>query len=1253
MAEKTRFFPLDITYKELDGKPVIHIFGRTEDKKQICVLFEGFKPYFYALPKKGYDMSEKLNSFKATRNGQQHSIVSYESLRKNYLGGEVDAIKVFVNLPKDVPVLREELKRWEEIESVNENDIPFVKRFMIDKNITPMILHEAEGEFITSSLKVPAFKSSRIEQFSAETLLDPRMLSVDIETYTPSYKEIEPEKNPIIMIALYGSNFRKVLVWKKFSTSLDYVEFVNSEAELIEKFKEAVESYKPDIITGYFSDGFDLPYIKTRADKYKVKLDLGLDFSELKIERRRDTTAEITGIAHLDIFKFIRKIVSGTLETESYSLSSVAYEMLGEKKHEVDLSALSEDWDRSLKDMDRFCEYNLNDASLSYKLAEKLMPIISEMVKITCLTIYDVNRMGFSQLVEAYLLRQAPAFNEIAPNKPSNDEIVKRKMQTYKGAFVFEPKPGLYNNVVVFDYRSLYPTIIGSHNISPGTLNCKCCEGDAKLAPLEESKLWFCKKKKGFIPILIEDLITRRTRIKEIIKSEKDESFAILDARQNSLKLLANSFYGYLGFFAARWYSIECAQATTAFGRYYIKQVIDKAQKAGFNVLYSDSLPYDRHLYVKFKNGDIKLIKIGELYDKYRYQSEIFTLAFDKNKTVFKPVTRVIRHNYDGKLLKINTKYGLTIVTPQHSVYSFDNETSEICLTDASKLKKGDKLISLTNPEVVVSYKKGCIFDIAEFDMGNYSNELFLYLDNLLFPNKKGVCPYCKNKYFLSTHVYAKHPERRQILNKKSLFGWVGGKNAKIRKIPRHWALDEDLAWILGFYCAEGSVSDVRTKSGRKCLLSFGGQDKRLIEKVKLILDAKTSVATAIIEDYDKRINKKMFYYRVQCMPIIALFQYGFGAGKGSEFKKVPWFIFTSEEPIRNAFIKGYLDGDGQSAIEKRYTTHFIRFSTKSKELAMGLDFLLKTTRYSSNSRGKEIKHISWQYRKDKPKAQTLRFQSAKESKGNFCLAEIRSIEEMPNEKYVYDVEVDESHNFVDAEGMILVHNTDSIFLTLDGKTRIDAHAFSNEVNKELPGLMELEFDGFYPSGIFVSAKAGPFGAKKKYALLSESGALKIKGFESVRRNWSSIAKESQEAVLAIILKEHDVKKASDYIKKVVNDLRNKKIPLEKVIIRTQLQKDISDYDNKGPHVAVAQRLKNQGVNVGPGTMIRFVVMQGSDIIRNRSKLPEEVKGNDYDADYYINNQVIPAVERIFDVLGYRKEELLEKKDQTKLGGFF
>ncbi len=818
MADKIRFFPLDVMYKVIDEKPVIHLFGRTADNKQVCVLYDNFEPYFYVIPKKGSDITEQLKNLKITKNGQTYTITKVEAVKKKHFGRDIDAIKVFTKLPGDIPVISSELRALSGIESINENDILFTRRFLIDNNIVPLTLCEAEGSFGPQNLKVPAFKAEKIEPFGTETFLKPRILSVDIETYAPLYKEIAPEKNPIIMLSLYAKDFQKVFVWKRFKTNLDYVEFVDSESELMDKFKDVIESYKPDILTGYFSDGFDLPYIKVRAGKYKIKLDLGLDFSELKVSKGKVTTSQITGIIHLDIFKFIRKVISGTLETETYNLNAVASELLGEKKYDVDLNELSKAWDNETE-LNEFCEYNLNDARLSYNLAEKLMPTIIEMVKITGLTIYDVNRMGFSQLVEWYLLRQAPNFNEIAPNRPSNDEIMKRRLQTYKGAFVFEPKPGLYDNIVVFDYRSLYPTIIGSHNIGLGTINCGCCEEEAKLAPMEDNKkIWFCSKKKGFIPTLIEDLITRRTRIKEIIKDQTDEKFAILDARQNILKLLANSFYGYLGFFAARWYSIECAQATTAFGRYYIKDVIEKAEKSGFKVLYSD---------------------------------------------------------------------------------------------------------------------------------------------------------------------------------------------------------------------------------------------------------------------------------------------------------------------------------------------------------------------------------------------------------------------------------------------------TDSIFMALGEKTKQDAEKFSEKVNQELPGLMELEFEGFYRAGIFVSAKMGAYGAKKKYALIDENGMLKIKGFESVRRNWSMIAKEVQEKVLAIILKERDNEKAVEYAKKVVDDLKNKKIPLEKVIIHTQLQKEISEYDARGPHVAVAQRLKNQGVNVGPGSMIRFVVLQGSDIIRNRSRLPEEVKGNNYDADYYINNQVIPAVERIFNVLGYTKEDLLEIKEQTKLGGYF
>jgi len=495
---KIKFYPIEVIYKVIEGKPVIHLFGKTIDGKQICVLYDGFEPYFYIIPVKDQDIFENLKNFKVKKDELEISLSKVEKVRKRYIGKDVDAYKAYTKVPFHIPIMREELKNFPGVESINENDILYVRRFMIDNKIVPLNLYEIEGESIESNLRVPAFKAKNFKEIDEGSIIKPKILSFDIETYTPNYKEIDPNKNPIIMIALYGENFKKVYTWKKYSTKLDYLEFVDSEADLIKKFREDVINYHPDILTGYFSDGFDLPYIKARADKFKIRLDMGLDHSELRIRKGITVSAEITGLTHLDVFKFIRKVMAGTLNTDKYNLDSVASELLGEKKHDVDLDELSKAWDHN-KDLDIYCEYNLKDSELCYKLAEKIFPTISELVKITGLTIFDVNRMGFSQLVEWYLLKQAPDYNQIAPNKPNDNELMRRRATRIKGAFVFEPKPGLYKDIIVFDYLSLYPTIIGSHNVGPGSLNCSCCEGKAELAPTDEGKIWFCEKKKGFI----------------------------------------------------------------------------------------------------------------------------------------------------------------------------------------------------------------------------------------------------------------------------------------------------------------------------------------------------------------------------------------------------------------------------------------------------------------------------------------------------------------------------------------------------------------------------------------------------------------------------------------------------------------------------------------------------------------------------------------------------------------------------------
>ena len=209
MAEKIEFFPLDATYKIDNGKAVIYLYGRTSDGRQISILDSNFEPYFYVIPKDGIDISEKLEKIRIENVNDVSFVAKTETVIKKFLGKEVFAIKVYTNLPSSVPVIKDVIKEWEAIESVHEYDIPFVRRYLIDKNITPLILHQAIGEFANQKSRVAVFKADNIEQVSSDTLHNPKVLAFDIETYSPFDLAIDAEKNPIIMLSFYGNRYKK------------------------------------------------------------------------------------------------------------------------------------------------------------------------------------------------------------------------------------------------------------------------------------------------------------------------------------------------------------------------------------------------------------------------------------------------------------------------------------------------------------------------------------------------------------------------------------------------------------------------------------------------------------------------------------------------------------------------------------------------------------------------------------------------------------------------------------------------------------------------------------------------------------------------------------------------------------------------------------------------------------------------------------------------------------------------------------
>jgi DNA polymerase, archaea type len=208
-----------------------------------------------------------------------------------------------------------------------------------------------------------------------------------------------------------------------------------------------------------------------------------------------------------------------------------------------------------------------------------------------------------------------------------------------------------------------------------------------------------------------------------------------------------------------------------------------------------------------------------------------------------------------------------------------------------------------------------------------------------------------------------------------------------------------------------------------------------------------------------------------------------------------------------------------------------------------------------------------------------------------------------------------------------------------------NAQKFLHAVNKELPEGMELEYEGFFKRGFFVT--------KKRYALIEEDNTIIVKGLELVRRDWAPITKKTQQKVLTAILEEASPQKAAEIIKSVIDDIKKGNVKLEDLVIHTQLSKGPYEYTQMAPHVLAARKSIKKGRDVGRGSIIRYVVVKGREPISKRAEPIEDVDVSKYDPTYYIENQVLPAVGRIIEALGYSEEEILYKQKQSSLDAFF
>lgn len=217
----------------------------------------------------------------------------------------------------------------------------------------------------------------------------------------------------------------------------------------------------------------------------------------------------------------------------------------------------------------------------------------------------------------------------------------------------------------------------------------------------------------------------------------------------------------------------------------------------------------------------------------------------------------------------------------------------------------------------------------------------------------------------------------------------------------------------------------------------------------------------------------------------------------------------------------------------------------------------------------------------------------------------------------------------------VIYGDTDSIFVRYDQEKMEE---FSKVIEEEV-GL-EIKPDKIYSRILFTEAK-------KRYCGLLPNGQLDIVGLEVVRGDWAGVAKDIQERVLELVLKERSPSSAVKFVQKFISDLRDKRVPYRDLIIWKTVTKPAEEYAVKAPHVEAAKMLKKEGWDLMVGDKIGYVITTGSGRLYERVKPYILASYEEVDVEYYVTNQIIPAALRILSLFNIKEEDLLPKSPRT------
>ncbi|ABU81872.1 DNA-directed DNA polymerase I [Ignicoccus hospitalis] len=605
------YYLLQVVYDGKRNKAVLLLYDEERHEVVEWVDAFGHKPYF--LTNLTPEEIRKLGLHKHQNFAGMEVVYRYDLLHFE----NRKLTKIYTTDPLAVRELREKVpKAWEAKIKYHDNYtydiglVPTLKYKIKNNKLFPVPYKVSEGE-VEKVLKAFEEESDEFKRLAISWIpifeAPPptvKAIAIDIEVFTPAIGRIpDPEtaQYPVISVALSSNDgLKKVLVLIRENLKLtedqlkelaeeDYeVEFYDSEKSMLIEVMRIIRDY-PVLLT-YNGDNFDLAYLYNRA------LKLGIP-KEMIIFKKGSDKFEIKHGIHIDLYRFydiaaIKTYAFGNKYKE-VNLDAVAGALLGE--HKVQLT-------KSISELNYYelAHYNFRDANLTLKLFTfndylpwKLMVLIARISK---LGIEDLTRKQVSAWIKNLFFWEHRRRKYLIPNKEDiismkgtvkSSAIIKGK--SYQGAFVFEPSAGIFFNVVVLDFASLYPTIIKQYNISYETVNAPKCKNYYEVPEVGHR---ICKDVEGITSQIVG--LLRDYRVKIYKKKAKDKSLddkmkMWYDTVQSAMKVYINASYGVLGAESFELYCPPAAESITAYGRFAIKSTMDYAKKNKIAVLYGDT----------------------------------------------------------------------------------------------------------------------------------------------------------------------------------------------------------------------------------------------------------------------------------------------------------------------------------------------------------------------------------------------------------------------------------------------------------------------------------------------------------------------------------------------------------------------------------------------------------------------------------------------------------------------------------------